>query len=73
MNTHGGRRTGAGRPKSARTVVHRVSVEAQLMKRLKDRYSTGEINQFLRKTLKDIDDGKLQHESQKRDESQKNG
>lgn len=54
MSGHGGKRKGAGRPKSAPTVVHRLSVDKQLMGKLKESYTTREINAKLSALLVEL-------------------
>ena len=45
---HGGKRKGAGRPKSAPYSKHQINVDAELLKELKKLYGTKELNNKIR-------------------------
>jgi len=47
-NTHGGTRKGAGRPKSAPTVVYRLNIDKQLVEAVKVHYTAKGINAQIR-------------------------
>jgi len=50
-NKHGGKRKGAGRKKSAPTVVYQLNVDKQLRGELRQKYTAKEINAKIRELL----------------------
>jgi len=50
----GGKRVGAGRKKSAPTIIYRLSVDKELIDSLKSKLSTKEINAKIKKLLNDL-------------------
>ena len=52
--THGGKRKGAGRKKSAPSVIYRLSLDKELIDSLKAKYTTKEINAKIKQLLNDL-------------------
>lgn len=50
-NTHGGKRKGAGRKKSAPTTIYKLNVNKQLVDDLRAKYTAKEINDKIRELL----------------------
>ena len=53
-NTHGGKRKGAGRKKSAPTITYQLKVDEELIFLLREKYTSKEINAKIRELLKEL-------------------
>ena len=52
--THGGKRKGAGRKKSAPTVVYQLNIDKQLRNELRLKYTAKELNNKIRELLRSL-------------------
>jgi len=53
-NSHGGKRKGAGRKKSAPTVVYQLNINKQLIDEIRQKYTAKEINAKIRDLLTEL-------------------
>jgi len=51
---HGGKRKGAGRPKSAPTVIYQLNIDKLLVEAVRAEYTAKEINAKIRQLLEDL-------------------